>query len=143
MLHLDDDGPSEGKEAFAPLLETNLKKGEHKPGNVKEMVAPSPKKIAKFDQTSQQKKEPSAAQLKKRSKPATTNLAKPKETFNEDNEFQGTKGPNRRQPSKSQSDTEMEAQNANGDTAYDDKKKKEKVNTPLSKFKFPHRKAEL
>jgi hypothetical protein len=126
LLHLDDEGPSElqVQGACAPLLKTNLKKDDHKPGNVKEMVAPSPKKTAQFDQTSQNKKEPSTAQLKRRSKPARTNLAKPKETFNEDNEFQGTQGPNRKRSAKSQSestilDTEMEANNGKGDTAED------------------------
>jgi hypothetical protein len=88
------------------------------------MVAPSPKKTAQFDQTSQHKKEPSAAQLKRRSKPARTNLAKPKETFNEYNEFQGTQGPNRKRSAKSQSestilDAEREANNGKGDTAED------------------------
>ena len=94
MLHLDSEDNSEGqvqvKEACAPLLKTNLKEDEHKPENVKEMVAPSPKKMAKFCQTSQHKEEQSAAQLKKRSKLA--------ETFDEDNEFLDTKGQKRQQP---------------------------------------------
>ena len=68
LLHLDNEDNSEGqvqgKEARAPLLKTNLKEDEHKPENVKEMVEPSPKKMAKFCQTSQHKKEKSAAQLK-------------------------------------------------------------------------------
>ena len=60
LLHLDNEDNSEGqvqgKEACAPLLKTNLKEDEHEPDNVKEMVAPSPKKMAKFGQASLQKK---------------------------------------------------------------------------------------
>ena len=56
--------------------------------------------------------------------PATNNLAKPKETLEEDNEFQDTKSSNRKLPAKSQSetkilDTEMEANHMNEDTAED------------------------
>ena len=62
MLHLDDEGPVEPQVqetiACASSLRTNLNENEHKSGNEKEMVAPSPKKIAKFPQTSQHKKEP-------------------------------------------------------------------------------------
>ena len=67
LLHLDDEGSSEPQVqgACAPLLKTNLKEDDHKPGNVKEMVAPSPKKIAKLDQTSQHKKNHQQQNLKR------------------------------------------------------------------------------